>query len=91
MGRRGAGPQKANEALVAYLEAERGLGRVREDADAEAAAAMLLGACFQRAFFGSFSGEGAIPAQEEGLVAGVARTLTRSLSHPAKSDTHAPR
>lgn len=80
MRRRGAGPQKANEALVVYLEAERGLGRVREDADAEAAAAMLLGACFQRAFFGSFSGKGVIPAQEEGFVAGVARTLTRSLS-----------
>jgi AcrR family transcriptional regulator len=80
MGRRGAGPQKANEALVAYLEAERGLGRVREDAHAEAAAAMLLGACFQRAFFRSFSGEDVIPAQEEGFVAGVARTLTRSLS-----------
>src|SRR3712207_6286645 len=65
MRRRGAGPQKANEALVAYLEAERNLGRVREDADPEAAAAMLLGSCFQRAFFGSFSGEAVIPAQEE--------------------------
>ena len=42
MERRGAGPQKANEALVAYLEAERDLGRVRDDADPEAAAAMLL-------------------------------------------------
>jgi AcrR family transcriptional regulator len=80
MKRRGAGPQNANEALVAYLEAERGLGRVREDADAEAAAAMLLGACFQRAFFGSYSGEGTAPAQEAGFVAGVARTLARSLS-----------
>ena len=80
MKRRGAGPQKANEALAAYLEAERDLGRVRGDADPEAAAAMLLGACFQRAFFGSFSGEGAIPAREEGFVAGVARTLARSLS-----------
>ena len=80
MKRRGAGPQKANEALAAYLEAERDLGRVRGDADPEAAAAMLLGACFQRAFLASFSGEGAIPAREEGFVAGVARTLARSLS-----------
>jgi AcrR family transcriptional regulator len=80
MKRRGMGPQKANEALVAYLEAERDLGRVHEDADPEAAAAMLLGACFQRAFFGSFSGEEVIPAQEEGFVAGVVRTLMRSLS-----------
>ena len=80
MERRGAGPQKANEALVAYLEAERDLGRVREDADPEAAAAMLLGACFQRAFLASFSGEGVIPAREEGFVAGIARTMARSLS-----------
>jgi AcrR family transcriptional regulator len=80
MDRRDAGPQKANEALAAYLEAERDLGRVREDADPEAAAAMLLGACFQRAFLASFSGDDAIPGQEEGFVAGVARTLARSLS-----------
>ncbi len=80
MERSGAGPQKANEALAAYLEAERDLGRVREDADPEAAAAMLLGACFQRAFLASFSGEGVIPAREEGFVAGIARTMARSLS-----------
>ena len=35
MKRRGAGPQKANEALAAYLGAERDLGRVRGDADPE--------------------------------------------------------
>jgi hypothetical protein len=35
-----------NEALAAYLDAEECLGRVREDADPEAAAAMVLGACY---------------------------------------------
>jgi AcrR family transcriptional regulator len=78
--RSGAGPRKANEALAAYLEAERNLGRVREGADPEAAAAMLLGACFQRAFFGSYSGEGIAPAQKEGFVASVVGTLMRGLS-----------
>ena len=78
--RRGAGPRKANEALAAYLEAERGLGRVREGADPEAAAAMLLGACFQRAFFGSYSDEGTAPAQDERFVADVVGTLMRGLS-----------
>ena len=77
--RRGTGPQKANKALAAYLEAERDLGRVREDADSEAAAAMLLGACFQRAFFKSLFAEGDIPAQEEGFVEGIVNTLMRSL------------
>jgi AcrR family transcriptional regulator len=78
--KRGAGPQKANEALAAYLEDERKLGRVREDADPEAAAAMLLGACFQRAFFKSFSGESDVPVQEEGFEENIVRTLVRSLS-----------
>ena len=79
--RRGAaGPRKANEALAAYLEAERGLGRVRGGADPEAAAAMLLGACLQRAFFGSSSGEGTASAREEGFVADVVGTLMRGLS-----------
>ncbi len=78
--RMGAGPQKANEAMVAYLEAERDLGRVLEDTDPEAAAAMLLGACFQRAFFKSFSEEVDIPMQDEGFVESLVQTLTRSLS-----------
>lgn len=78
--RRGAGPQKANESLAAYLQAEQELGRVREDADTAAAAAMLLGACFQRAFFKSFSEEGDTPEQEEGFAEGIVQTLMRSLS-----------
>jgi AcrR family transcriptional regulator len=76
----GTGPEKANEALAAYLEGERDLGRVREDADPEAAAAMLLGACFQRAFFKSFSGEGAASVQDGDFVEGIVQTLMRSLS-----------
>ena len=44
--KRGAGPRMVNEALAAYLDAEECLGRVREDADPEAAAAMVLGACY---------------------------------------------
>lgn len=51
----GAGPHKANEAVAAYLRAEQGLGRLRPDADLTAAAALLLGACFQYAFLGHMS------------------------------------
>lgn len=78
--RRGAGPRRANEALAAYLEAERNLGRVREGADPEATAAMLLGACFQRAFFRSYSGEGTAATQDEEFVVGVVGTLMRGVS-----------
>ena len=55
--KRGAGPRMVNEALTAYLDAEERLARVREDADPEAAAAMLLGAYYHRAFFRGYLGE----------------------------------
>ncbi|MFI6316487.1 TetR/AcrR family transcriptional regulator [Nonomuraea sp. NPDC050556] len=53
--RQGAGPHKANEALAAYLRAEQEAGRVRRDADVQAAAGLLLGACFQHAFLAHMS------------------------------------
>jgi AcrR family transcriptional regulator len=81
--RRGGGPHRANEAVAAYLRAEQRLGRVREDADPEAAAAMLLGACFQRAFLRQFLAEEVDPAEEEGFARDVVGTLMRSLS-PAR-------
>jgi AcrR family transcriptional regulator len=78
---RDAGPQKANESVAAYLEAERRLGRVREDADPEAAAAALLGACFQRAFFRNFLGQEEVPAKADGrFVEDVVQALMRGLS-----------
>lgn len=78
--RRGGGPHRANEAMAAYLRAEQGLGRVREDAHPEAAAAMLLGACFQRAFLRSFLA-GDVESEEEGRFArGVVETLMPALS-----------
>jgi hypothetical protein len=84
--KRGAGPRMINEELAAYLEAEERLGRVREDVDPEAAAAMLLGACYQRAFFRSYLGEDAPAEGEEGFVEGIVRTLMRSLSPAEESE-----
>jgi AcrR family transcriptional regulator len=52
----GAGPHHANEALAAYLRQERELGRIAASIDPDAGAAMLLGACIQRAFFGALRG-----------------------------------
>jgi AcrR family transcriptional regulator len=78
--KRGTGPRMVNEALAAYLDAEKRLGRVREDADPEAAAAMLLGACYQRAFFRSFLGEDMPAEGEGGFVESIVQTLMRSLS-----------
>jgi AcrR family transcriptional regulator len=47
---RGDGPQRAYEPIVAYLEAERALGRVAAGADLLAAAVLLLGGCQQHVF-----------------------------------------
>jgi AcrR family transcriptional regulator len=81
---RGAGPQMINETLTSYLEAEKRIGRVREDADPEAVAAMILGACYQRAFFRSYLGED-VPAEEEvDFVEGIVQTLMPSLSPTEK-------
>lgn len=69
---RGAGPQTVRDALAAYLAAERNLGRVRADADPRAAAALLLGACFQHGFLGHFT--------EQEDAASAAATLVQTLA-----------
>ncbi|MGW8379192.1 TetR/AcrR family transcriptional regulator [Streptomyces sp. ODS28] len=51
----GAGPETPVRSLADYLRRERGAGRLRPDADPEAAASLLLGACAQRAFVSDFA------------------------------------
>ncbi|WP_344630182.1 helix-turn-helix domain-containing protein [Streptomyces glaucosporus] len=71
----GTGPRKPLLALSAYLRAEREAGRVRPGADTDAAAALLLGACAQRAFLHDFPG-GERPEQPvEEFAAALARTV----------------
>ncbi|WP_405981239.1 TetR/AcrR family transcriptional regulator [Streptomyces sp. NBC_00158] len=70
----GAGPHVVLDALEGRLRRELAAGRLREDADPRAAAALLLGACFQRAFFLHFSGADVVQPVEE-FAAAVARTL----------------
>ncbi|MGK5532422.1 TetR/AcrR family transcriptional regulator [Streptomyces sp. URMC 129] len=48
------GPEELLRALTAYLRGERARGRVSGGADPAATAALLLGACFQRAFLHCF-------------------------------------
>ena len=54
---RGVGPQLANRMLADYLRAEQKAGRVAAGVDADAAAALLLGASYQRAFMVRLMGE----------------------------------
>ncbi|MEU0697395.1 helix-turn-helix domain-containing protein [Streptomyces niveus] len=61
----GAGPHIPLRSLAAYLCNEREAGRIRPDADPDAAATLLLGACQQRAFLRSFpDGEPVAPVEE---------------------------
>jgi AcrR family transcriptional regulator len=69
----GKGPHLVLDALTGHLQRERERGRIRPDADPYAAAALLLGACFQRAFFLHFSGEAVVQPVEE-FAPAVART-----------------
>ncbi|MEV4538906.1 helix-turn-helix domain-containing protein [Asanoa sp. NPDC049518] len=48
----GAGPHKVNEEVVDYLRRQQANGSVGPKADLDAAAALLVGACFQHAFLG---------------------------------------
>ena len=74
---REAGPQRANEAVAAYLRAEQQRGRVLPEVDVTALAYLLLGACFQRAYWAQFLGEVAPPEAEAQFVDGIVRTLLR--------------
>jgi AcrR family transcriptional regulator len=63
---RGVGPQLANRMLADYLRAEQAAGRVAAGVEADAAAALLLGASYQRAFLVRLMGEDVLtPAPDE--------------------------
>jgi AcrR family transcriptional regulator len=71
----GEGPHRANAALTAYLHAEQQLGRISSLRRPEALAAMLLGACFQRAFLMTFVGEHVAEQSVEDFAAGIVDSL----------------
>jgi AcrR family transcriptional regulator len=69
------GPQRANTHVSAYLLAERDAGRLRAEFDVDAAAALLLGACMQRAFFDEFLGRETAPEGVAAYAASLVATL----------------
>ncbi|MER6052517.1 TetR/AcrR family transcriptional regulator [Streptomyces sp. NPDC001793] len=79
------GPHNASGQLAAYLAAEQKLGRISATADPHAAANLLIGACFHRAFLDLFfDGEaptGALrPEREEEFAAETVRALLGGLA-----------
>lgn len=86
----GAGPQRANEAVAAYLRAEQKLGRIRLDVDPDALAYLLLGALYQRVYWREFLGHDADRHGDEQFVERVLDTLARTLFPAATGDTIPP-
>ncbi|WP_216215236.1 TetR/AcrR family transcriptional regulator [Amycolatopsis aidingensis] len=73
------GPQKLLDALAGFLYAERRRGRIGPDADPDAAAAALLGACFQRAFLSHFWAVPDDSAALDAFARGVVRTVAEGI------------
>jgi len=74
-----SGPDRPLAGVADYLRKERADGRVRADADVVAAAALLLGACFQRVFLVQFDEHPPTPDQLDDWAAAYARTATDAL------------
>ena len=74
----GRGPHLGNRALARYVRGEQHAGRIAPGASPDAIAALLLGACFQRAFYRHLIGEHAIQVNPERF----ARDLVRTLAGP---------
>ncbi|MEU9122281.1 TetR/AcrR family transcriptional regulator [Streptomyces sp. NPDC048506] len=79
-----AGPQNASQHLAAYLAAEQARGRIAAGIDPHAAATLLIGACFHRAFldlfFDSEAPPGALrPESEEEFATETVRALLDGL------------
>lgn len=66
---RNAGPSKPVATLAEFLRRQQETGAIRPESDPGAAAALLLGACFQRAFLNRFDGAPLMSTAERGEVA----------------------
>ncbi|MFD7262580.1 TetR/AcrR family transcriptional regulator [Streptomyces sp. NPDC059874] len=79
MSRHGGGPEKAVTGFAAYLRVEQELGRVAPDADPDASASLLIGACFQEAFLRYYAEGPNAPAAPRSCAAALARAVVRPL------------
>jgi AcrR family transcriptional regulator len=75
----GAGPHVPVQRLATFLRHARERGDVSAEADPDASAALLLGACLQRAFLMSFSPPAPPPIPAEAFAADLVRTLLHGL------------
>lgn len=76
----GRGPQHINDSLADFFRAEQECGRIRADVDPQSAAALLLGACFQRAFLRYFADPHEDDGSGEQFVLGIVDALLVGLT-----------
>lgn len=79
MSRHGGGPDKALTPFAGYLTAERSLGRIAPDADPDAVASLLVGACFQEAFLRYYAEGPNAAAAPRACAEALARAVVRPL------------
>lgn len=75
-----AGPERPIRRLAAYLRAERDRGRLAAHADPDLAAALLLGACFQRGFLTAYAEADLDDAELDAFATGLVGTLMPGLT-----------
>ena len=76
---RGTGPQMVTEAVADYLRAEQRDGRIGTEVDPQAAAMLLVGGCYHRAFLLTFAGQTTTRAMVRRFATTLVGTLMPSL------------
>ncbi|MFD2768090.1 TetR/AcrR family transcriptional regulator [Micromonospora eburnea] len=79
MNRHRGGPDKAVAIFANYLRAEQAIERINPDADPDATASLLIGACFHEAFLRYYSQGPAAAAAPRASAEALARAAVRPL------------
>ncbi len=79
----GGGPEASLRSVMAYIEAEQRLGRIRKDANPAAVATLFNGTCFNYARMRHVAGEDATALSEAEFPHEIVRTLLEGLTPPS--------
>lgn len=85
------GPQRAFNLVAGYIAGEQRLGRINPRLKPIAVAALILGPCFQWAFFRHALGKQILPMSDQEFVGALVETLLEGLSPIAKRSGRSPK
>jgi AcrR family transcriptional regulator len=80
----GTGPRHSHERLAAYFLEEQRLGRIRSDIDPRAAAALLMGACFDHSLMLQLFGEDPSGLSDDEIPTTVAAIVAHGVHKPTR-------